>query len=132
MQETAAGSRFHVRGTPPSSTTRVSNHQGGRCNQPDCKAELGLLRRFSTLSHIVHDQPPAFREPGRDANGVLPRQGVRDNGSFIASATDVACKLVPSSKLTATMAVIGTWQQEHPNDKIIGTDGTTSLLTADL
>jgi len=116
LRESAASDRPYVRQTPSSLTIPPSSQQ----HKPGCKAELGLLRNFTTLAHILQNKPSAFREPGRDANGVLPSRDAKENGSFIASATASTCRLIPSSKLTAVMAVIGTWQQDHPTDKIIG------------
>lgn len=86
------------------------------------------------MGHITNGATiEKFREPGRDANEVQIARDEAENGCFIASAQLDDCQLVPSTKLTATMIVLATWLQDHPDDKVIGTyfqiDGSDILLT---
>ncbi|KND87205.1 putative ATP-dependent helicase [Tolypocladium ophioglossoides CBS 100239] len=93
----------------------------GTCLAPDCTFSINNLRDFRTLGHITKDAAVfRFREPGRDANEVQIIRDEAENGCFIASALLDDCQLVPSTKLTATMAVLATWLKDHPDDKIIG------------
>ncbi len=67
------------------------------------------------------DQIKAAHNESRDSNKVVLKKDQDQNGMYII------CELMkekfhipPSMKLLATMAVILQWQQEHPEDKIIG------------
>lgn len=62
-----------------------------------------------------------YKEPGEDANGVILVRNAEEN-SFLCAASDSGLDeaLPPSSKLTVALAVILTWLEEHPEDKIIG------------
>ncbi|POR39558.1 Putative ATP-dependent helicase [Tolypocladium paradoxum] len=90
------------------------------CLAPDCTKSILNARVVTTLQHITHDATILkFREPGRDANEVQIARDEAENGCFIASARLDNWQLVPSTKLTATMAVLATWLQDYPGDKII-------------
>jgi hypothetical protein len=60
-----------------------------------------------------------FKEPGQDANGVRLTRANDANGLFFASVYDARFQLPPSTKLTAALAVILTWLEEHGDEKII-------------
>ncbi|KAF7563350.1 hypothetical protein G7046_g764 [Stylonectria norvegica] len=92
------------------------------CPFAGCIAQLDTGDSRVTLRCIKADADgdSDFIEPGRDSNNVPLVRGEDDNSFFIAATyqnDDVS--LPPSSKLTAAMAVILTWQDEAPEDKII-------------
>lgn len=60
-----------------------------------------------------------YREPGRDCLNASIHQEDDRNGFFISSTFCDGISILPSTKLTATMAVVLTWLDEAPNDKIL-------------
>ncbi|KAF7554540.1 hypothetical protein G7Z17_g2835 [Cylindrodendrum hubeiense] len=63
---------------------------------------------------------PRFKEAGRDSNGVQSFRKANENTFYVASCREnTGIRMPPSSKLTAAMAVIMTWLEEAPEDKII-------------
>ncbi|KPM35448.1 hypothetical protein AK830_g11112 [Neonectria ditissima] len=92
------------------------------CRHPGCSAQLQPGNRLVTPACVQSfvDMDKQFREAGRDSNGVLLTREKDENFFFMASCrAETGVSMPPSSKLTATMAVILTWLEEAPNDKII-------------
>lgn len=82
-----------------------------------------------TLIHEAANRDPRFTEAGRDSNGVQVKRDENGNSFFIASCDkDTGVSMPPSSKLTATMAVILTWMEEAPKDRIIGKSPGVSII----
>lgn len=61
-----------------------------------------------------------YREPAKDFWNVAVHHASDRNGFFIASTFRDDVPILPSTKLTAAMAVILTWAHEAPDDKILG------------
>lgn len=90
---------------------------------PGCSAllEAGEAVKTLALIHEIASKDPRFTEAGRDSNGVQVKRDESGNSFFIASCDkDTGVSMPPSSKLTATMAVIMTWKEQAPDDRIIG------------
>ncbi|KJZ77813.1 hypothetical protein HIM_02990 [Hirsutella minnesotensis 3608] len=92
-----------------------------RCQHPECGNIVKEKSPVQTLSSIFLEasRDKEFREPGRDSNGVQLGREMDQNSFFFTSARLPQCQLPPSSRLTAAMAVICTWQEDAPSDKII-------------
>lgn len=81
------------------------------------------------LIHETANRDPRFTEAGRDSNDVQVKRDENGNSFFIASCDkDAGVTMPPSSKLTATMAVIMTWLEEAPEDRIIGKSPGASIV----
>ncbi|KAH8687070.1 SNF2 family N-terminal domain-containing protein, partial [Ilyonectria robusta] len=94
-----------------------------KCRVPGCSALLEAGEAVKTLA-LIHEnasKDPRFTEAGRDSNGVQVKRDESRNSFFISSCDkDTGVSMPPSSKLTATMAVIMTWKEQAPDDRIIG------------
>ncbi|RDA93955.1 hypothetical protein CP533_5031 [Ophiocordyceps camponoti-saundersi (nom. inval.)] len=91
------------------------------CGVEDCGKVVDGTTAVKTLDSIYHEATAdeLFEEPGKDSNGVFIPRKVENGCFFVASARYPEFPLVPSAKLTAAMAVIFTWLEECPEDKII-------------
>ncbi|KAH6894555.1 SNF2 family N-terminal domain-containing protein [Thelonectria olida] len=104
----------------------IFNSKGGKCLHPTCSKPLDQGSYLPTLGCIEHDaRTNRWREPSHDSNGVHLQHKQGQQLSFLASSlhetnvTRTGVRMPPSSKLTAAMAVIFTWLDEAPDDKII-------------
>jgi hypothetical protein len=68
----------------------------------------------------AEEKSSRYREPAKDSLNVSVRQGDDRNGLFVASTFCEGIPILPSTKLTAAVAVILTWMHEAPDDKILG------------
>jgi SNF2 family DNA or RNA helicase len=86
-----------------------------------CNAPLRVGEDFRTLTSVLENALNDKRatDYGHDANKVTLSRGPGENGMFFASMEFSDAGLPPSTKLTATMAVILSWRKTHPKDKII-------------
>lgn len=60
-----------------------------------------------------------YREPAKDSLNASVHHDDDRNGFFVASTFRGHIPILPSTKLTAAMAVVLTWMHEEPNDKIL-------------
>ncbi|KAL7910379.1 SNF2 family N-terminal domain-containing protein [Trichoderma velutinum] len=93
-----------------------------RCLYKDCDKRLGLGKEANMFQKIIDkagSKDSGYREPGRDCLNASIHQDDDRNGFFISSTFCDAIPILPSTKLTATMAVILTWLDEAPDDKIL-------------
>lgn len=67
----------------------------------------------------AEDKSSGYREPGKDSWNVAVHHDNDRNGFFIASTFCDDIPILPSTKLTAAMAVVLTWMHEAPDDKIL-------------
>jgi hypothetical protein len=94
-----------------------------KCPFDGCGVKLWAGEEVRTLPCIMAEckDDGEFKEPGEDANGVILVRNEEEN-SFLCAVSNCGLDdaLPPSSKLTVALAVILTWLEEHPEDKIIG------------
>ncbi|RFU77510.1 hypothetical protein TARUN_4724 [Trichoderma arundinaceum] len=99
------------------------------CSKCLCKAvkenargediKLAVGEDIENLQAVLDSKDEDYREPGRDSKNVSIHQENDRNGFFICSTLLKDAPMVPSTKLTATMAVVLTWLHEAPDDKIL-------------
>lgn len=68
-------------------------------------------------SHVVPNRKGSHRSPGDDYNGVQPQTS--KPGCRWLEKCDEQGVIVPSTKTTAALDIIGGWEKEAPKDKII-------------
>lgn len=94
-----------------------------KCPTDGCGQDLSFVEQVTTLAQLASmaSQDKGYVEIGRDRlkNTIQARQ--EQSLFFIASSSFHGPRIVPppSSRLTATMAVVMTWLTEAPQDKII-------------
>ncbi|PKK53858.1 hypothetical protein CI102_1309 [Trichoderma harzianum] len=104
-----------------------------KCSSDGCGEDLRFVERVTTLRQLAFmaNQDKGYVEIGRDSlkNTVHARQ--ERSPFFIASSYTYGPRIVPppSSRLTATMAVVMTWLTEAPQDKIISQFFTQFVTT---
>lgn len=67
----------------------------------------------------AEDKSSGYREPAKDSWNVPVHHDDSRNGFFMASTFGGNMPILPSTKLTAAMAVVLTWMDEAPDDKIL-------------
>lgn len=77
------------------------------------------IETFQKIMEKAEGDGSTYREPGKDSMNVAIRQDDERNGFFIASTFLEEVSILPSTKLTAAMAVVLTWMDEAPDDKIL-------------
>ncbi|PHH75560.1 hypothetical protein CDD80_2261 [Ophiocordyceps camponoti-rufipedis] len=97
------------------------NNDQLKCKATGCDQKVDASKQVTTLRSIYNDamKDKRFEEPGRDVKGIVCRQPEASNSFSVATAREPGLPLLPSTKLTAAMAVVMTWLEEHPDDKII-------------
>ncbi|KKP06853.1 hypothetical protein THAR02_01050 [Trichoderma harzianum] len=93
-----------------------------RCLYEDCDKQLGFGKEANMFQKIIDkaaSKDSGYREPGRDCVNASIHQSDDRNGFFISSTFCDEIPILPSTKLTAAMAVILTWLEEAPDDKIL-------------
>jgi hypothetical protein len=102
------------------------------CAHDKCSAPIVPGGNFITLATLLepyewvkmpdgaYERMRKPKEVGADANQVRICRNERENGLYNAATRYDGASIPPSAKLTATMAVILTWQHHHPDEKIIG------------
>ncbi|KAH6605377.1 hypothetical protein Trco_007084 [Trichoderma cornu-damae] len=68
---------------------------------------------------MAESKDSEYCEPARDCKNVAIHQEDDRNGFFICSTFKDKIPILPSTKLTAAMAVVLTWLDEAPDDKIL-------------
>ncbi|KAK0386060.1 hypothetical protein NLU13_5897 [Sarocladium strictum] len=98
----------------PSNKTELPN-----CPREDCDAPLawnGWYSTFSRLSTIASGNE--FRPKGADVNGTqLVKPSDENPANLLSDLGNI--QTPPSTKLVMAAAIILTWRQEHPEDKIV-------------
>lgn len=98
--------------------------QSFKCLHPGCKQlikDFDDLHTLDTVFHTVERKPwDRENEAARDSNNVGLIRDRGKNGMFATSEDQETLWTPPSSKLTATMAVLLDWKQKYPDDKVIG------------
>lgn len=90
------------------------------CPHEGCGEKLGLGQDIQNIQKIIeHAKERKYREPAKDSLNVSVVHGDDGNGFFIASTFRDTILILPSTKLSATMAVVLTWMDEASDDKII-------------
>ncbi|KEY66286.1 hypothetical protein S7711_02750 [Stachybotrys chartarum IBT 7711] len=113
----------------------IKEHRIGSaiCTVDNCNTLLDVGEDVVTLTSLEDEaSTKEFTKPGKDANGVRLAREKDVNGLFCAALREPEANLIPCTKLTATMAVILTWMEEYPTDKIIGKNGFADSLTCEL
>jgi hypothetical protein len=103
-----------------------------KCADEQCTHPLGPGPDVTTIATLLepyewvqirqgrYERVKKPKEVGADANQVRICRYEGANGLFNAATRYRGASIPPSAKLTATMAVILTWQHHHPDEKIIG------------
>ncbi|KAL6901430.1 SNF2 family N-terminal domain-containing protein [Trichoderma evansii] len=90
------------------------------CPYEGCGQKLASGDDVETTQKIIKDaEEKKHREPGRDSCNASAHLDDDRNGFFIASTFREDIPILPSTKLTAAMAVVLTWMHEAPDDKIL-------------
>ncbi|KAF5629815.1 RIS1-like protein [Fusarium sp. NRRL 25303] len=98
-----------------------------QCRKKGCSHKLGLGEAIKTPACIdaAVKAIRGFKEPGRDSIGTRWTGGPNERASFfraVCGRNDIGygpVKMPLGSKLKATLAVVLTWMQEAPDDKMI-------------
>ncbi|PTB41698.1 hypothetical protein M441DRAFT_139468 [Trichoderma asperellum CBS 433.97] len=92
------------------------------CPHQSCTEKLAFGPDIMTIQKIMEqaeDKSSGYREPAKDSWNVPVHYDDSRNGFFIASTFGGSMPILPSTKLTAAIAVVLTWMDEAPNDKIL-------------
>ncbi|KAL6796687.1 P-loop containing nucleoside triphosphate hydrolase protein [Trichoderma sp. SZMC 28012] len=98
------------------------NLRGGQkinCPHESCSEELACGEDIETLQGKIEPIKKSYREPGRDNNNMAVHIDDDKNSFFVCSTILDDAPIVPSTRLTAIMAIVLTWLHEAPDDKII-------------
>ncbi|KAL6826469.1 SNF2 family N-terminal domain-containing protein [Trichoderma camerunense] len=92
-----------------------------KCSADGCGEELLFGQRVITLAQLASktNKDRTYVEIGRDSLKTTVQARMEKSPFFIASSCGPRIVPPPSSRLTATMAVVMTWLTEAPQDKII-------------
>ncbi|KAK4069108.1 hypothetical protein Trihar35433_5687 [Trichoderma harzianum] len=92
-----------------------------KCSADGCGEELLFGQRVITLAQLASktSKDKSYVEIGRDSLKTTVQARMEKSPFFIASSCGPRIVPPPSSRLTATMAVVMTWLAEAPQDKII-------------
>ncbi|KAF5540542.1 DNA repair RAD5 [Fusarium phyllophilum] len=108
-------------------TGRIRVLQAPQCQITGCSPKLGMGQAVKTLGCIdtAVKAINGYKEPGRDSIGTRWTGGTKDLASFfraVCGRDDIdygPVRMPLSSKVKATLAVMLTWMEEAPDDKII-------------
>ncbi|KAH8122154.1 SNF2 family N-terminal domain-containing protein [Trichoderma asperelloides] len=92
------------------------------CPHQSCTKKLAFGPDIMTIQKIMEqaeDKSSGYREPAKDSWNVPVHHDDSRNGFFMASTFGGNMPILPSTKLTAAMAVVLTWMDEAPDDKIL-------------
>ncbi|EHK45980.1 hypothetical protein TRIATDRAFT_162130, partial [Trichoderma atroviride IMI 206040] len=92
------------------------------CPYKDCNQKLGSGPDIKTIQKILkqsQEKNSGYSEPAKDSLNASVHHDDERNGFFVASTFRGDIPILPSTKLTATMAVVLTWMDEAPDDKIL-------------
>ncbi|TFB01444.1 DNA repair protein RAD5 [Trichoderma ghanense] len=96
-----------------------ASDQKPACPNEDCKQKFTSSETMVTLQSRIGKRTKEYCEPGKDSNGAAVHRPDDRNGFFICGTMLDGASVVPSTKLTAAMAVVLTWLHEAPDDKIL-------------
>ncbi|KAG9498634.1 hypothetical protein J7337_009444 [Fusarium musae] len=116
---------FCEKRTPPENPIKSSN--APQCHVTGCSPKLGMGQAVKTPGCIDRAVKAidGYKEPGRDSIGTRWTGGLKDKASFfraVCGHDDIdygPVRMPLSSKVKATLAVMLTWMEEAPDDKII-------------
>ncbi|KAM0521908.1 hypothetical protein ACHAPE_002472 [Trichoderma viride] len=92
-------------------------HEG--CTKKLKEAERMNVRSLQKIIQEAEKKDSGYCDPAKDSCNVSVQQGNDRSGFFIASTFRNDFPILPSTKLTAAMAVVLTWMHEAPADKIL-------------
>ncbi|CAI6082824.1 unnamed protein product [Clonostachys chloroleuca] len=100
----------------------AEREHGIKCLHASCTQPLTVGNAVEIFDGIITKakEDKDYKEPGEDSVGARIARKKEANGFF--TATSLKPKLFeipPSTKLTAALSVILTWQENHPDDKIL-------------
>ncbi|PKK41303.1 hypothetical protein CI102_15210 [Trichoderma harzianum] len=101
------------------------------CLHEGCNENLGIGEDIETIQKIVEKAEAdgsTYREPGRDSMNAAVHQDDDRNGFFIVSTFLDEVPILPSTKLTAAMAVLLTWRDEAPDDKVLSKSPKVEIM----
>ncbi|KAL7910398.1 SNF2 family N-terminal domain-containing protein [Trichoderma velutinum] len=92
-----------------------------KCSSDGCGEELLFGQPVTTLAQLaaMANKDKSYVEIGRDSMKTTVQARLERSPFFVASSCGPRIVPPPSSRLTATMAVVMTWLTEAPQDKII-------------
>ncbi|KAL7806859.1 SNF2 family N-terminal domain-containing protein [Trichoderma aethiopicum] len=100
-----------------------NNHRPGaravRCPYENCDLPLFVGDDVHTLQSQIDSEDKSGDDPSRDYNNTTVHLEDDRNGFFLCGLLTKGASVVPSTRLTATMAVVLTWLHEVPDDKIL-------------
>ncbi|KAL7818377.1 SNF2 family N-terminal domain-containing protein [Trichoderma gracile] len=89
------------------------------CPYENCNAMLEVGDDICTLQSQIDLEDKRGNDPSRDSNNATVHLEDDRNGFFLCGLLAKGASLVPSTRLTATMAVVLTWLEQAPDDKIL-------------
>lgn len=89
------------------------------CPYEDCDKKFEVGDDIETLQSKIDSEDKSGNDPSRDSNNATVHLEDDRNGFFLCGLLTKGASLVPSTRLTATMAVVLTWLHEAPDDKIL-------------
>ncbi|UKZ82644.1 hypothetical protein TrVFT333_010437 [Trichoderma virens FT-333] len=107
--------------TQMSNLPEAERSGGIKCSTDGCGEELLFGQPVTTLAKLAFmaNKDKDYLEIGRDSIKTTIQARLERSAFFIASSYGPRIAPPPSSRLTATMAVVMTWLTEAPQDKII-------------
>lgn len=87
------------------------------CNKP-----LRIGDDIETIQAIIEKarlKESEYRKPAKDSKNIAIHQDNDQNGCFISSTFHHNNPILPSTRLTATMAIMLTWMHKAPDNKIL-------------
>ncbi|CAG9973293.1 unnamed protein product [Clonostachys byssicola] len=94
---------------------------GVKCLHATCTKPLTAGDTVELFDGIITQaKADKFEEPGKDSLNARVARKKEANGFFTAACFQPkSYEIPPSTKLTAALSVILTWQENHPDDKIL-------------
>lgn len=77
------------------------------------------IRSIKKIVQEAEKKDSGYCDPAKDSCNASIQLGNNRNGFFITSTFRNDIPILPSTKLTAAMAVVLTWMHEAPEDKIL-------------
>lgn len=77
------------------------------------------IQTIQKITQVAEKKTSGYHDPAKDSCNGSIQLGNDRNGFFIASTFRNDFPILPSTKLTAVMAVVLTWRHEAPEDKIL-------------
>lgn len=87
------------------------------------------VRSIHKIIQEAEKKDSGYSDPAKDSCNVSVQQGSDRSGFFIASTFRNDFPILPSTKLTAAMAVVLTWMHEAPDDKILSKFAELAIIS---